>query len=85
LPQCHSLKEKRSTLRPLLEALRNRYAVSTAETNHHDTWQRATIGVAAVSSSVRRLEELADNIERLVWSFPELTVLDTRRSWLEEE
>lgn len=69
----------------MLDGLRNRFAVSVAETDHHDTWQRATIGVAAVSASVRLLEEVADNVERFIWSFPEVTVLETRRSWLEEE
>jgi Uncharacterized protein conserved in bacteria len=41
LPGCHSLKEKRGTLKPLTAALRQRLNVSVAETGHQDLWQRA--------------------------------------------
>ena len=80
----HSLKEKRAVLRPLLDGLRNRHPVAVAETNYQDKWQRAEIGIVAVSSSATLVAQVVDDAERFVWSFPEVEVTDARRSWLED-
>ena len=49
LEGCLSLKDKRSVLKPLVNALR-RVNLSVAETGHQDLWQRAEIACAAVGS-----------------------------------
>lgn len=82
-PQSQSLKEKRAQLRPIIEGARNRFAVSVAETDHQDTWQRSEIGFAVVSSSAKLAQEVMDDVERFVWSFPEVTVLQMQRQWME--
>jgi uncharacterized protein len=79
------LKEKRAVVRPIVDGIRNRFAVSVAETGHQDRWQRAEIGVAAVSSSPKVVTEVVDEVERFVWSFPEVEVLETRRFWAEDD
>ena len=85
LPGCRSLKEKRSVLRPLLERLQRRFAVSVAEVDHQDLWQRAGLGVAAVSGSGTVLAQLLDDVERFVWAQPDAEVIDVRRYWLETD
>lgn len=85
LPACRSLKAKRSVLRPILDGVRARYPVAIAETDWQDTWQRAQLGVAAVSSSARVAQEIVDEVERFVWSCAEVEVTDVRRHWLEED
>jgi hypothetical protein len=85
LPVAHSLKEKRATIRPVLEGCRHRFSVAAAEVDHQDRWQRATIGVAAVSGSVGHASEVLDAVERFIWSFPELEVTSCRRHWLEDD
>ena len=57
LPGCQSLKEKRSTLKPLTAALRQRFNLSVAETGPQDLWQRAEIACAAVGSVRPVVEE----------------------------
>ena len=84
LPAVHSLKEKRAVLRPILEGARRRFAVAAAEVDSQDLWQRATLGVAAVSSSARHAGEVLDAVERFVWSFPEVDVTACRRDWLSD-
>jgi len=54
-----------------------------AAVEHHEQWQRAGIGVAAVSSSISHLEEILDAVDRFVWSHPDVEVLSAERSWLE--
>ncbi len=84
-PACQSLKEKRAVLRPVLDGLRNRHPVAAAEVDHQDLWQRAVVGIAAVSSAPGHASEIIDEAERFVWSFPELEVLGTARRWLEDD
>jgi uncharacterized protein YlxP (DUF503 family) len=83
LPDAHSLKDKRSLIRPILDGSRRRFAVAAAEVAHQDRWQRATLGMAAISGSVHQVTEVLDAVERFVWSFPEVEVLSCRRDWLD--
>ena len=58
LPDVGSLKGKRHALRGLLEKLRHRFQISVAEVDHHDSWQRATLALACVSSDSRHANEV---------------------------
>ena len=51
LRECRSLKAKRSVVRPIVDGLRRRYRVSSAEVARQDSWQQAVIGIAAVAPS----------------------------------
>ena len=81
LPQCHSLKEKRAVIRPILDGARTRYRVASAEVGSHDLWQRATLGVACVAGTPGHVEDVLDDVERFVWSFPEVEVVSAERVW----
>jgi len=83
LAASHSLKEKRSVVRHLVETARRRYGVSASEVAHHDLWQRTTIGFCVVAPSAGRVEEVLDRVERFVWSHPEVTVVSSARHWLD--
>lgn len=85
LPNCQSLKEKRSVLRPVIDGLKNRHPVAVSEVDHQDLWQRAAIGLAVVSASPSHAESMMDEAERFVWSFPELEVLGSATRWLEDD
>jgi uncharacterized protein YlxP (DUF503 family) len=50
LGDVHSLKQKRSVVRPLVAELQRRFAVSAAETGSHELHRRAGVGIAAVSA-----------------------------------
>jgi uncharacterized protein YlxP (DUF503 family) len=82
LPDVHSLKEKRAVLRPILEGTRRRFAVAVAEVDHQDRWQRATVGLAAVSGSAGHAQNVLDAAERFVWSFPGVDITASQRDWL---
>ena len=85
LPDVHSLKEKRAVVRPIVDGARHRFAVSAAEVDHQDKWQRAELGFAAVAGSESHVPEVLDAVERFVWSFPEVEVVDSSRRWMEAE
>jgi uncharacterized protein YlxP (DUF503 family) len=84
IPDCHTLKQKRSVVRPIVDGLRRRFGVASAEVGQLDKWQRADIGVAVVAGSESHVLDVLGEVERFVWSFPEVQVLGSHRSWLEE-
>ena len=83
LPTCHSLKEKRAVIKPILDGARHRYSVAASEVGHQDKWQRAELGMATVASTPGHAGEVLDAVERFVWSFPEVEVVDSDRSWVD--
>lgn len=66
IEHAHSLKDKRQVLRSLKDKLRNRFNISVAELDPNDQWQRATLGVVAISHSRDYLAGLMQSVEREV-------------------
>lgn len=62
LQACHSLKEKRQTLRSLTEKIKKRYNIAISETNHHDLWQLAEMTIVNVHVSSHLCREHLDKI-----------------------
>lgn len=79
LGDVHSLKQKRSLIRPVIAELRRRFAVTAAETGDQDLHRRANIGVAIVAADRAHVVEVLDAAERLVAARPEVQLLSTRR------
>ena len=50
LPENHSLKGKRQVLRSIKDRVRNKFNVSIAESDGHDMWQRAELGICQVGN-----------------------------------
>ena len=80
LGDVHSLKQKRSAVRPIIAELRRRFAVSAAETGSLDLHRRAGIGVAVVAADRAHVVEVLDAAERLVAARPEIELLSARRT-----
>lgn len=64
LPGVRSLKEKRRAVQSVVDRLRARFNVSVAETDHHDLWQKAEIGIAVVARDGKDLRAVVDAVER---------------------
>jgi uncharacterized protein YlxP (DUF503 family) len=77
LPACHSLKEKRSVLKPLTAGLRRTLNVSVAETGNQDLWQRAEIVCAAVGSVRAVVEETLRAADKMVEAADGIRIVDT--------
>jgi len=78
LPQAHSLKDKRALVRPILDGARNRFSVASGEVAFQDKWQRARLGFACVGpDGDGHAFAVLTRVERFVWSFPEVEVLNT--------
>ena len=76
IPGCTSLKEKRSVVKGLTQGLRGKFNVAVAEVDHQDQWQRATLGVSAVSAQGFQLRKVMHEVERYVSRNPTVEIID---------
>lgn len=85
LPLPGSRKEKRAVITPIIEGARRRHRVAASETAHQDQLRRAQLAFATVASTEHVARESLDAVERFVWSFPEVEVLDAWRRWFDDQ
>ena len=85
LGDVHSLKEKRSVVRPLVAELRRTYDVAVSEAGHLDLHRRALIGVAVVAPDRAHCVEVLNACEGLVAARPEVELLSARTRFHSEE
>lgn len=85
LGDVHSLKGKRSVIRPILAEVRRKFEVSAAETGQLDLHRRAELGVGVVSADAAHVTEVMDAVERLVAARPEVELLSARRRMFSSE
>jgi len=85
LGDVHSLKEKRSVVKPIVAELRRRFEVSAAEAGHMDLHRRAKVGVAIVAPDAKHCQDVLDACERLVAGRPEIELLSAHRQLIGEE
>ena len=68
IPYAQSLKDKRMVLRSIKDRLK-KFNVAVAEVEHQDVWQRAGLGIVAISTTTehvdRELAAVSDEIERV--------------------
>ncbi len=83
IPSARSLKEKRSVVRHLVETARQRFGVSASEVAHHDRRQQAGLGFSVVAPSAAQAQRLLEQVDRFVWSHPEIEVIFADRHWFE--
>jgi uncharacterized protein len=58
LPACHSLKEKRRLIKPILTRLHREFNISVIEYDHHDSWQTCELLIACAVSRGGNAENL---------------------------
>ena len=75
IPGVHSLKQKRHVLKTLTAALRQSFAVSVAEVEYQDLWQRAAIAVAIVGGEEYHLRRVLREIENRIDAWGEIEVI----------
>ena len=77
LPGIGSLKDKRGSLKSLMNRVRKTFNVALAEVGLNEVWQSASVGFAIVSTSSTHAEAVLDNI--LGWierNRPDVEIVD---------
>ena len=68
LTGCHSLKEKRSRISPIIHRLHDQFNLSVSETAHQDAWHLTEISCALVSNDRTHIEKSLHEVVRYVES-----------------
>jgi uncharacterized protein YlxP (DUF503 family) len=66
IPHAQSLKDRRQVLRSMKDKLRHSFNLSIAELDDGMVWNRATLGIAAISSSTSYLTGQLHQIDNAV-------------------
>ena len=61
-----SLKGKRQVLKSLVQRARQRFNISIAEVEDQDLWQRAVLGICAVSNDRQRVNSILDQVVNFI-------------------
>jgi uncharacterized protein YlxP (DUF503 family) len=78
IPGCSSLKQKRHVVKTVSAGLRAKFNVSVAEVDHHDLWQRTTLGISAVGAQGFHLRKVMHEVERFLSRQPMIDIIDHR-------
>ncbi len=79
LGDVHTLKEKRSIVRPLVADLRRTFTVSVAESGSLDLYRRAGIGVSVVAADSKHVIDVLDAVDNFMAGRPEIDLLSAHR------
>jgi len=78
LGDVHSLKSKRSVVRPIIAEIRKRFQISVAEVDDASLYRRARLGVSMVSGDKSYVEETLQRTEEFVARRPEIELLASK-------
>lgn len=84
VPNVQSLKGKRAIVKSVIKQVGHQSGVAAAEVDHQDLWQRASIGISAVSPQAGHLERMIHSIERDLRRRPDIEVLDVFVGYMED-
>lgn len=77
LPDCHSLKEKRGQIKPVIARLHREFNISVAEVADQDLWQSCGLLVACASGSGRQAEIVLTQVLQFFEArWPDLPLMD---------
>tara|TARA_B100000686_G_scaffold76235_1_gene82156 strand:+ start:10939 stop:11220 length:282 start_codon:yes stop_codon:yes gene_type:complete len=76
VPECSSLKQKRSIVKSLIDKMRNNFNASVSEIAN-DKWQRGQIGVSIVSNDSRFLDSQLRKIMNFVETVGTVEIIES--------
>jgi len=79
-PWCHSLKEKRTVLRPLITGLRRQFEASVAESGFQDMHQRMEITVALLVHNTAQGDSIR---QQMLSAVSRITEAELYEEWAE--
>lgn len=79
LPACHSLKEKRGCLKPIVARLHREFNISVAEMDRQDMWQEAVLACAIATNEPAQAQRVLQKVAQyLEANWPDTNILDHR-------
>ena len=82
IPQCNSLKEKRSIVKKHLHRIRRTYNVAVAETGMNDKWRRAELSFVSINSLKASVERNLIKVQKELETAGDVQLLDSQMELL---
>ncbi|MEW6650079.1 MAG: DUF503 domain-containing protein [Chloroflexota bacterium] len=77
LPQCRSLKQKRSQIKPILNRLHKSFNISCAETGLNDRWHESILSCALVCNDCSyAMQSLQSVVNFFQEHYPDIPIVD---------
>lgn len=83
IPNAQSLKDRRQVVRSLKDKLRHAFNISIAEMDDGIVWNRATLGIAAISASTAYLTGQLEQLDKAANSYAAGLSAEITDSWAE--
>lgn len=78
-PWVHTLKEKRSVVKSLLQRARQRLNVSAAETGSQDIHQRIELSFAWIAAGAGQSDSVGESLYRLIETSTQAQIIQVQR------
>lgn len=85
IEHAQSLKDRRQVVRSLKDKLRHSFNISVAELDDASLWNRATLGIAAISNSPNYLSGQLQEVEAAARRLAVGLGCDIQDSWIETD
>jgi len=84
IPHAQSIKDRRQVVRSIKDKLRHSFNVSVAELDDASLWNRATLGIAAISSSAGYLAGQMQEVDKAIQRLADSLSAEVLESWVDE-
>jgi uncharacterized protein len=79
IPDCHSLKQKRSRVKPVLARLHREFNIAAAEISLQDHYQEAGLQCTALSTSCKEVHAFLQRVVDFInETWPDVEILEYR-------
>lgn len=84
IPHAQSIKDRRQVVRSIKDKLRHGFNVSVAELDEATLWNRATLGVVALSASAAYLAGQMQEVDKAIHRLADSLSAEILESYVEE-
>ncbi len=82
IPESQSLKDKRRAIMQLRDKITKKFNVAFAELEHHELWNKATLGIASLANEQQIVNQALDNAMNLIYEMPHIEVIECQKEFL---
>ncbi len=76
LPDCRSLKDKRSIIRSFKHYLRKRYNISISEIGYKNLWKKSIIGIGCIGDNRQLIDRIIAEVIKDVENHSEIELVN---------
>jgi hypothetical protein len=76
IPDCHSLKDKRSIISNIKLHLRKKYNISISEINHKNLWKKTTLAICCISDNRQIIDRTIDSLIKEIDNNPKIELIN---------